>query len=76
MVLGFLLYWKEYALLVINNLRRIPEALKTKVKDELDRMGKCSIMAAVTEPTDWVNSIVVVEKPNPENCGSVYIPRR
>ena len=70
------LYLKENAVPVVNPLRRIPESLKTKVKDELDRMEKDSIIVPVTEPTDWVNSIVVVKKPQTENCGSVSIPRR
>ena len=57
------LYLKEKSVPVVNHPRRILEALKSKVQDELDRMEKDSIIAKVTEPTDWVNSIVVVEKP-------------
>ena len=57
------LYLKENAITVVNPPRRVPEALKTKFKDELDRMEKDSIIARVTQPTDWVNSVVLVEKP-------------
>ncbi|MCG8076812.1 MAG: DDE-type integrase/transposase/recombinase, partial [Candidatus Thiodiazotropha taylori] len=32
-------------------------------KDELNRMEKDSIISRVTQPTDWVNSVVLVEKP-------------
>ena len=57
------LYLKENAIPVVNPPRRVPEALKAKFKDELDRMEKDSIIARVTQPTDWVNSVVLVEKP-------------
>ena len=57
------LYLKENAIPVVIPPRRVPEALKTKFKDELDRMEKDSIIARVTQPTDWVNSVVLVEKP-------------
>ena len=45
---------------VFNPPRRIPHS---RVKDELDRMEYLEIVAKVDEPTDWVNSIVIVEKP-------------
>ena len=48
---------------VVNPPRRIPQALHSRVKDELDRMEKLEIVAKADEPTDWVNSIVIVEKP-------------
>ena len=43
--------------------RRIPIALRSKLKDELDSMEKQNIICKVTEPTEWVNALVVVEKP-------------
>ncbi len=57
------LHLKENAIPVVNPPRRIPEALKSRLKSELDKMVKDRIISKVTEPTDWVNSIVVVEKP-------------
>ena len=48
---------------VVNPPRRVPEALKSRLKDELDTMESDQIIQKVTEPTDWVNSLVVVEKP-------------
>ena len=43
--------------------RRIPIALRSRLKDELDSMENNNIICKVTEPTDWVNALVVVEKP-------------
>lgn len=43
--------------------RRIPIALRSRLKDELNSMEKNGIICKVTEPTDWVNALVVVEKP-------------
>ena len=57
------LYLKDDAVPVVNPPRRVPEALKSKLKAELDTMESGHIIAKVTEPTDWVNSLVVVEKP-------------
>ena len=47
---------------VIEPPRRIPFALKGKVKAELDRMEKLNVIQKVSYPTDWVSNIVVVEK--------------
>ena len=57
------LYIKDDAVPVVNPPRRVPEALNSKLKAELDTMENVHIIAKVTEPTDWVNSLVVVEKP-------------
>ena len=48
---------------VVNPPRKIPYALK-KVKNELNRLEKMRVIKEVTEPTEWVNSLVVVEKLN------------
>ena len=48
---------------VVNPPRRVPIALKDKLKVELDRMEELEVVKPVDEPTDWVNSLVVVEKP-------------
>jgi hypothetical protein len=49
---------------VVHAPRKIPVALRKKVKAELSKMEKEGVIAKQTEPTDWVNSMVVVETPN------------
>ena len=49
---------------VINPPHRVPFALKEKLKSELDRLEGLEMIRKVKEPTDWVSSLVVVEKPN------------
>ena len=44
--------------------RRIPYALREKLKAELNKMVEIKIIPAVNEPRDWVNNLVLVEKPN------------
>ena len=44
--------------------RKIPHSLKPKLKKELDRMVEMKIIEFVDGPTDWVNALVIVEKPN------------
>lgn len=57
------LHLKENVQPTVNPPRRIPDALQSRVKSELDQMVKDKIITPVKEPTDWVNSLVVVEKP-------------
>ena len=49
---------------VVHPPRRIPEALKEPLRKELDFLVTQGILAKVTEPTDWVNSLVCVTKSN------------
>ena len=49
---------------VIHPPRRVPFALKDKLQAELKRMEDMDVIEKVTIPTDWVNSLVTVEKPN------------
>lgn len=49
---------------VAHAARKIPFALRDRLKTELDRMEKQSVITKVHEPTDWVNSIVIVKKKN------------
>ena len=49
---------------VVHPPRRVPIALHQKLKAELDRMENLNIIERVFEPTEWVNSLVVVQKPN------------
>ncbi len=44
--------------------RRVPIALKDRLKNELDRLEALGVITKVTKPTDWVSNLVVAEKPN------------
>ena len=54
---------------VVHPPRRLPITMRDKVKDELSHMVKEGIIRKVKKPTSWVNSMVVVTKPN----GSIRI---
>ncbi len=49
---------------MIHPPRKVPIALKDKIKTELNRMKRLGVIKKQTEPTDWVNSMVTVVKPN------------
>ena len=55
---------------VIQAPRKVPFALREKLKDELDRMMRLGIIDKVDGPTDWVSNLVIVEKPN----GKLHVP--
>ena len=48
----------------ISPARRVPIVPRDKLKSELDRMIKLDVIEPVSEPTEWVNPLVTVEKPN------------
>lgn len=48
----------------IDSQRKIPFGLRSLLKDELERMERYGIIERVIEPTEWVNSIVIVKKKN------------
>ena len=58
------IYLKPDATPVVHPPRRVPVALRDKLKAELDRMEREQIITKQSQPTDWVNSLVTVEKPN------------
>ncbi|GLV42262.1 hypothetical protein CBL_21270, partial [Carabus blaptoides fortunei] len=47
---------------VVKPARRIPQAIKIKLKQTLEKMEKINIISKVTIPTDWVNVMVIEEK--------------
>ncbi|KAI4903272.1 hypothetical protein NFI96_026804, partial [Prochilodus magdalenae] len=49
---------------VIHGCRKIPLAVMDRLKDTLDELLEAEVIARVTEPTAWVNSLVVTEKRN------------
>lgn len=43
--------------------RHTLQALRSQLKDELDKMERSAIICKVSELTDWINALVIVEKP-------------
>ena len=58
------IHLKENATPVVHPPHRVPHAIKQRLKEELDKMENTGVINKVTTPTDWVNSLVVVEKEN------------
>ncbi|KAK2715714.1 hypothetical protein QYM36_010329 [Artemia franciscana] len=56
------LYLKDDAVPTVYPARRIPSLLRGKLEAELKRMEEQGIIEKVSKPTDWVNSMVAVEK--------------
>ncbi|XP_055589896.1 uncharacterized protein K02A2.6-like [Uranotaenia lowii] len=51
----------------IQQPRRIPIALRPKLKKELKKLEKDGIIVKETSPTDWVSNIVLVKRGSAEN---------
>lgn len=51
---------------VVHAPRKVPLALKSRLKSKLDELVRLKIVDKVSEPTEWVNSLVIVVKPNGE----------
>ena len=49
---------------VVHPPRKIPLTQRENVKEELDRMEALRVIRKADEPTEWVSSLVVVQKPN------------
>ena len=49
---------------VVHPPRKVPVALKGKIKEELDRTEEAGVIVRQTEPTEWVSSMVTVIKPS------------
>ncbi|CAB4011376.1 Hypothetical predicted protein [Paramuricea clavata] len=43
-------------------VRKVPIALKKPIKEELDRLVKLDVLTKVEVPTDWISSMVAVQK--------------
>lgn len=55
---------RDNAIPHIDPPRRVPFKLLSKYKDELERMCAMKVIEKVSEPTEWLNSVVLVEKPD------------
>ena len=55
---------KEDATPVIHPPRKVPLSLHDKLRETLDDLEKREVISKVSYPTDWVNSLVIVEKKN------------
>ena len=53
----------EGAVPVVHAPRKVPVPQRAKVVEELKRMEKLGVIVRQKEPTEWVNSLVVVPKP-------------
>ena len=53
----------EGAIPVVHPPRKVPVPQRKKVVEELKRMEKLGVIVRQEEPKDWVNSLVVVQKP-------------
>lgn len=49
---------------VVHPCRKVPFALKHQLKEELDRMESLGVIRKIDEPTEWVSSLVIVDKKN------------
>lgn len=55
--------------------RRVPVALREKVREELDRMESLGVVEKVKQPSKWVNSMVTVRKKNSDKVRICIYPR-
>ena len=48
---------------VVHPPRKVPVALRDRLKEELDKLVREKVITPVTEPTNWVSSLVLINKP-------------
>ena len=53
----------ENATLIVHPPRKVPVAIKERLRNELERLTKIDIIKPVSTPTPWVSSLVTVVKP-------------
>ncbi|PFX34826.1 Uncharacterized protein K02A2.6 [Stylophora pistillata] len=54
----------EQAQPVVHAPRRVPVALRPRIKNKLDELVDRKVIIPVTEPTQWVSSMLAIVKPN------------
>ena len=60
---------------VVRPAHRVPMAMKDRVKAELDRMQDLGVITPVSEPTDWVSSMVATNKKDKQEIRIRINPR-
>lgn len=60
---------------IIHAPRKVPVALRDKVKAELRRMENLDVIEKVTEPRQWVSSMVTVWKPKKQKIRICMDPK-
>ncbi|KAK2703460.1 hypothetical protein QYM36_018099 [Artemia franciscana] len=55
---------KDGAVPTVQPPKHVLFALEKRLKAELDRLEQMKIIEKITKPTEWVNSVVIVEKAN------------
>ena len=55
--------------------RKVPHAMKDKIKDFLDKTEENEIIAKVSEPTEWVSTMVAAKKKNNDELRICIDPR-
>ena len=53
---------------VVTPVCKVPHALKLKLEKTLKRMVDLDIIKPIEKPTDWVDGLVILEKPNGKFC--------
>ena len=60
---------------VVRPARRIPLAMKDRVKQELDSMEQDGVVSQVNEPTEWVSNMVAAKKKNKDEIRLCIDPK-
>ena len=55
---------------VVSPPRNQPAAIRERCKETLDEMEATGVIRKVDEPTEWMNSLVVIEKPKSKKLQS------
>ena len=69
------LHLKEGAIPVVHAPRRVPVKLYNPLKVALDKMEAHEVIHKVTDPTDWVSSLVITEKPGTDSLRICLDPK-
>ena len=60
---------------VVRAARKLPVAMKTRIKSELDSMEKQGVISPITEPTEWCSNMVCAKKKNKDEMRVCIDPK-